>query len=81
MSPVFLELAEALAIHNDQIRRYGGREAVPVVTDAATPFEVTTDGRALVLTPVLDPRRQKRFASALDKVNRQYPKALKKLAE
>lgn len=49
--------------------------------DAATPFEVTTDGRALVLTPVLDPQRQKRFAAALDKVNRQYPKALKKLAE
>jgi death-on-curing protein len=28
MSPVFLELAEALAIHNDQIRRYGGREGI-----------------------------------------------------
>jgi antitoxin component of MazEF toxin-antitoxin module len=49
--------------------------------DAATPFEVTTDGRALVLTPVIDPRRQKRFASALKKVNQQYPKALEKLAE
>jgi death-on-curing protein len=28
MSPVFLELAEVLAIHSDQIRRYGGREGV-----------------------------------------------------
>ena len=28
MSPVFLELAEVLAIHNDQIRRYGGREGI-----------------------------------------------------
>jgi len=49
--------------------------------DAGTPFEVTTDGRVLVLTPVTDPRRQKRFAAALGKVNRQYPRALKKLAE
>ncbi len=28
MSPVFLELAEVLAIHRDQIRRYGGREGI-----------------------------------------------------
>lgn len=49
--------------------------------DAATPFEVTTDGRALVLTPVLDPQRKKRFAAALDRVNKKYPRALKKLAE
>lgn len=49
--------------------------------DAGTPFEVTTDGWALVLTPVLDPRRRTRFAAALGKVNRKYPRALKKLAE
>lgn len=28
MSPVFLELAEVLAIHKDQIRRHGGREGI-----------------------------------------------------
>jgi death on curing protein len=28
MPPVFLELAEVLAIHTDQIRRYGGREGI-----------------------------------------------------
>jgi len=49
--------------------------------DAATPFEVTTDGRALVLTPVLDPKRRQQFAAALKKVNKNYPRALKKLAE
>lgn len=48
--------------------------------DAATPFDVTTDGRALVLTPVLDPQRQKRFAEALEQANKKYPRALKKLA-
>ena len=49
--------------------------------DAATPFEVTTDGRALVLTPVLDPRRRKQLLAELRKTNRKYPRALKKLAE
>lgn len=49
--------------------------------DAGTPFEVTTDGRALVLTPVTDPLRRKQFQAALRQVNRKYPRALKKLAE
>jgi antitoxin component of MazEF toxin-antitoxin module len=49
--------------------------------DAGTAFAVTTDGRALVLTPIADPQRQKQFAAALSKVNKKYPKALKKLAE
>jgi antitoxin MazE len=49
--------------------------------DADTPFKVTTDGRVLVLTPVRSPQRQKRFSAALGKVNRQYARALKKLAQ
>jgi len=46
-----------------------------------TTFEVTTDGQALVLTPVKDKKSRDAFKAALDKVNRKYPKALKKLAE
>jgi antitoxin component of MazEF toxin-antitoxin module len=49
--------------------------------DADTPFDITTDGQALVLMPVKDDARRKAFTSALKKVNRKYPKALKKLAE
>ena len=49
--------------------------------DAGTPFDVTTDGQALVLMPVTDPQRRQRFAAALTKVNKKYPRALKKLAE
>jgi antitoxin component of MazEF toxin-antitoxin module len=49
--------------------------------DAETPFEVTTDGRVLILTPIRDADRSEAFRAALDKVNAQYPKALKKLAE
>ena len=46
-----------------------------------TTFEVTTDGQALVLTPLRDEQGRDAFKAALDKVNRKYPNALKKLAE
>lgn len=49
--------------------------------DAETSFDITTDGQALVLTPVHDRIRAKSFKKALNTVNRKYPKALKKLAE
>ena len=49
--------------------------------DSNTSFQVTTDGQALVLTPLRDPKRHKRFSTALKKVNEKYPQALKKLAE
>ncbi|MBE0585561.1 MAG: AbrB/MazE/SpoVT family DNA-binding domain-containing protein [Desulfofustis sp.] len=49
--------------------------------DAKTPFEVTTDGQVLILSPIKDADRSEAFAKALDKVNARYPKALKKLAE
>ncbi len=49
--------------------------------DSDTPFDVSTDGQALVVTPVKDPKRHRKFTSALKKVNAKYPKALKKLAE
>lgn len=46
-----------------------------------TPFDVTTDGQALVLTPVKDAGRRRRFAAALEHVNKKYSGALKRLAE
>ena len=49
--------------------------------NADTPFDVTTDGQALILTPVTDPSRQEVFRSALDKTNKRYAGTLKKLAE
>ncbi|MBI5843185.1 MAG: AbrB/MazE/SpoVT family DNA-binding domain-containing protein [Deltaproteobacteria bacterium] len=49
--------------------------------DAGTPFDVTTDGQVLILSPVRDADRQEAFQAALDKVNTRYPKALKKLSE
>jgi antitoxin component of MazEF toxin-antitoxin module len=49
--------------------------------DAETPFDVTTDGQVLILSPIKDADRSEAFTAALDKVNARYPKALKKLAE
>ena len=49
--------------------------------NANTPFDVSTDGQVLILSPVKDAGRNQAFKSALDKVNKRYPKALKKLSE
>jgi antitoxin component of MazEF toxin-antitoxin module len=44
-------------------------------------FDITTDGHALVLTPIKDAGRQKAFNSALGMVNEKYSRALRRLAE
>ena len=49
--------------------------------DADSPFDVSTDGQVLILSPVKDTDNRETFKAALDKVNAKYPKALKKLAE
>ena len=49
--------------------------------NANTPFDVSTDGQVLILSPVKDAGRDQVFKNALDKVNKRYPKALKKLSE
>ena len=46
-----------------------------------TPFEIITDGRSLVLTPVLDPEKEKKFDSAVAMIHRRFGNAMKKLAE
>ena len=48
---------------------------------ADTPFEIISDGRSLVLTPVLDPEEEKKFDSAVAMVHRRFGNAMKKLAE
>jgi len=49
--------------------------------DADTPLNIKTDGKCLIVTPVQTPARRKKLQAALEKVNRQYGPALKKLAE
>ena len=49
--------------------------------DMSTPLEVTTDGESLIISPVREGSREKRFREALAKVNKKHRKTLKKLAE
>ena len=49
--------------------------------DERTSLSISTDGQALVIVPVRDKKRRKRFEEALASSNRRYGKALKRLAE
>ncbi|HUW31768.1 MAG TPA: AbrB/MazE/SpoVT family DNA-binding domain-containing protein [Planctomycetota bacterium] len=49
--------------------------------DPNQPLEITTDGEALTVRKVADRRRVRRFEKALNRTNRRYGRALKKLAE
>ena len=46
-----------------------------------TPFDIMTDGQSLVLTPVRDPKQEKKFEKALGTVHKRFGRAMKRLAE
>lgn len=46
-----------------------------------TPFEIITDGRSLVLSPLRDPREERKFQHALEMVHKRFGRAMKRLAE
>lgn len=48
--------------------------------NAETPLEISTDGAVLIVTPVRDEKRQKKFKDALQKTNNKYGRMLKNLA-
>jgi antitoxin component of MazEF toxin-antitoxin module len=48
--------------------------------DMDTPLEISTDGKNLIISPVLDAKRETRFRAALQKVNKKHVKTLRKLA-
>ena len=49
--------------------------------DIDTPLDISTDGQVLVISPVRDKDRKKRFEKALRSTNQKYGGALKRLAE
>ncbi|MBI4830977.1 MAG: AbrB/MazE/SpoVT family DNA-binding domain-containing protein [Candidatus Lindowbacteria bacterium] len=49
--------------------------------NADTPLEISTDGQVLVMSPVRDATRRKKFEKALDAANKKYGRALKRLAD
>jgi antitoxin component of MazEF toxin-antitoxin module len=48
---------------------------------AETPLSISTDGHCLIISPVRTAKRRRELGEALDKVNRRYGNALKRLAE
>ena len=46
-----------------------------------TPFDIVTDGRCLVLTPVRHPAEEKKFQDALEQVHKRFGRAMKRLAQ
>jgi antitoxin MazE len=49
--------------------------------DQDTPLEISTDGRRLIVEPLADNPRRKRFEQAAGKTHRRFSKVFKKLAE
>jgi antitoxin component of MazEF toxin-antitoxin module len=49
--------------------------------DENASFEITTDGKNLILSPVEDRHRERKLKAALEKVNKVHGRTLKKLAE
>lgn len=49
--------------------------------DMKTSLEVSTDGRSLIISPVENDKRERRFRTALEKVNKSHAKTLQKLAK
>jgi len=49
--------------------------------DEDTPLELSTNGDVLVVTPVRDRAREKKFRKAVAKINRKYAGLFRRLAE
>jgi antitoxin MazE len=49
--------------------------------DNQTLLEITTDGSILLISPVRDENRKKKFQNALGEANAKYAHALKRLAD
>ena len=48
---------------------------------ADTPFEIITDGRSLVLTPVREDADEKKFNDAIEMVHKRFGNAMRELAK
>ena len=74
-------MVKRLAKHGNSLALVIDRGVLDLLEiDGNTPLSVTTDGKCLIVTPVRDPEREKRFRAALEEGNRRYGKALKRLA-
>jgi antitoxin component of MazEF toxin-antitoxin module len=77
-----MAMMKTLAKHGNSLALVLDRGVLDLLDiDAGTPLQITTDGRALIVAPVNDEKRGRRFQAALAKANRRYGRALKRLGE
>ncbi len=75
-------MIKKLAKHGNSLALILDRPVLDLLQiDAETPLEISTDGQVLIVSPVRDERRQKKFREALASANRKYSSMLKRLAE
>jgi antitoxin component of MazEF toxin-antitoxin module len=75
-------MIKKLIKHGNSLALVIDRELLELLNiNADTPLNITTDGKCLIVTPVQDADRQKKFRAALNEANRRYGRALKRLAE
>jgi antitoxin component of MazEF toxin-antitoxin module len=49
--------------------------------DVETPLKIAVEGRRLIIEPLTEAERKDRFNKAVEKVDREHGRAMKKLAE
>lgn len=75
-------LTKKLSKHGNSLAVVMDRSILELLgVDEQTTLDISTDGRALVVTPARDKPRRKRFQDALTACNEQYGETLKRLAE
>jgi antitoxin component of MazEF toxin-antitoxin module len=74
-------MVKKLSKHGNSLAMVIDRSILDLLkADADTPFDVSTDGRVLVLAPVQGTRPAKQFDKALARANKKYGQMLKNLA-
>ena len=77
-----MAMVKTLARHGNSLALVLDRGVLDLLDiHADTPLQITTDGKTLIVAPVRDEKRARRFAAALEKANQRYGRALKRLGE
>ncbi len=75
-------MIKALTKHGNSVALVIERPILDLLgADIDTPFEVVTDGQALILTPVKDETKMARFRKSVTKIGKRYAKSFEELAK
>ncbi|MBI3829211.1 MAG: AbrB/MazE/SpoVT family DNA-binding domain-containing protein [Planctomycetes bacterium] len=74
-------MTKTLTKHGNSLALVIDRSVLDLLNiDAATPLEINTDGKVLIVSPVRDEKRNKLFKKALAGANKRFGRMLKRLA-